>query len=539
MGALPDRLPGFQHVENDEVRARFDRAWGCAVPPRRGWHLSAMFEAMEHGALKALYVIGENPAQSEADQHKAAICSGARPADRAGRSSPTPRPWPTSCFRRRPAAFESEGTVTSSERRVQRVPPHARRRRARRATTSPSSSISPAALGHDWGEPDWPNSVWNELRTLSPVHAGMSYARLEAGPRSALAVLRRHHPGEAFLHSRLWERPLRGRARAVPSWSSIRSRSTRCRRLPAPPHHRPPAGRVQHRRADRRLRVADPAWRDARPVARGRRPLGVTAGRARARGVAPRHGRGAGARRCLAAAGPGLHDLPLPGAGGDQPAHHRRGRIPRPARPSSRPPPSASSACLPKPWRAAPDGPRDRRRRADRRGARRRRRAARPAGIELGGRRARRARRPVARGGHAARARRHLLLPALHALQDRGTAGSAEGGLNYICRRLAVPPAEAWGVVTFYHLFATTPRPPDRRPRVRRHRVPPARRRASSAPTSSGTPAPPASRRRTAPAMRRGSAAPASASASGARGAGDHGRGPRRTAGGGPGDAAA
>ena len=71
MGALPDRLPGFQHVENEDVRKKFDRAWGVAVPPHKGWHLSDMFHAMEDGGLRALYVIGENPVQSEADQHKA------------------------------------------------------------------------------------------------------------------------------------------------------------------------------------------------------------------------------------------------------------------------------------------------------------------------------------------------------------------------------------------------------------------------------------------------------------------------------------
>lgn len=63
-----------------------------------------------------------------------------------------------------------------------------------------------------------------------------------------------------------------------------------------------------------------------------------------------------------------------------------------------------------------------------------------------------------ARGGHQARDRRHLLLPALHALQDR-IGWISEGGLNHVCRRLTVPPAEAWGVATFYHLLATEPRP--------------------------------------------------------------------------------
>ena len=65
----------------------------------------------------------------------------------------------------------------------------------------------------------------------------------------------------------------------------------------------------------------------------------------------------------------------------------------------------------------------------------------------------------VAYGGHAARARRDLLLPALHAVQARMGYISAPA-LNYVSRRLAVPPAEAYGVATFYAMFATTPRPP-------------------------------------------------------------------------------
>jgi NADH-quinone oxidoreductase subunit F len=65
----------------------------------------------------------------------------------------------------------------------------------------------------------------------------------------------------------------------------------------------------------------------------------------------------------------------------------------------------------------------------------------------------------VARGGHEARSRRDLLLPALHALQDR-VGQITQPGLNYVCRRLSVPPAEAYGVATFYALFSTKPRPP-------------------------------------------------------------------------------
>jgi NADH-quinone oxidoreductase subunit F len=64
----------------------------------------------------------------------------------------------------------------------------------------------------------------------------------------------------------------------------------------------------------------------------------------------------------------------------------------------------------------------------------------------------------VAFGGHAARARRHLLLPVLHAVQER-IGWISPGALDHVCARLTVPPAEAYGVASFYALFRTTPSP--------------------------------------------------------------------------------
>lgn len=65
----------------------------------------------------------------------------------------------------------------------------------------------------------------------------------------------------------------------------------------------------------------------------------------------------------------------------------------------------------------------------------------------------------VAATGHRVRARRHLLLPTLHAVQD-AVGWISEGALAYLCERLTVPPAEAYGVASFYSLFALKPRPP-------------------------------------------------------------------------------
>ena len=209
MGALPDRLPGFQHVENDELRAKFDALWGVTVPPKRGWHLSGMFDAMERGELQALYVIGENPVQSEADQKRAKHLLSTRDfmvvqdifltatAELADVVLPAAASW-----------AESEGTVTNSERRVQRV---------RKALEPPGEArddlwiVEEIArrMGSEWS---WQTAedAWNELRSLSPVHAGMSYKRLEELGGLQWPCYDENHPGELFLHSRLWEDPVPG-----------------------------------------------------------------------------------------------------------------------------------------------------------------------------------------------------------------------------------------------------------------------------------------------------------------------------------------
>lgn len=216
MGAIPDRLPGFQHVENADLRAKFEKAWGVKIHPKKGWHLSGMFEGMERRELTTLYVLGENPADSEADRHRALKLLGGleflvvqdlfytKTAQMADVVLPAAAGW-----------CESEGTVTSSERRVQRV---------RRAVPAPpgvrddTEIIYDLArrLGHDWGAP-YAESIWNELRSLSPMNCGMSYRRLEELGGIQWPCYDESHPGELFLHGRLWHDPLIGpRAPFIP-----------------------------------------------------------------------------------------------------------------------------------------------------------------------------------------------------------------------------------------------------------------------------------------------------------------------------------
>jgi predicted molibdopterin-dependent oxidoreductase YjgC len=210
MGALPNKLPGFQDVEDDELRGKFEAVWGRTIPATNGWHLSEMFEAMDAGTLRGLHVIGENPADSEADvEHARALLRGldtlvvqdlflTRTAELADVVLPAAADW-----------AEAEGTMTNSERRVQRV----------RRAVSPPGQARPdldilvalaGRFGHDWGGLT-AQIAWDELRTLSPMHAGMSYERLERLGGIQWPCWDEEHPGERFLHGRLWQEPLGGR----------------------------------------------------------------------------------------------------------------------------------------------------------------------------------------------------------------------------------------------------------------------------------------------------------------------------------------
>jgi predicted molibdopterin-dependent oxidoreductase YjgC len=204
MGALPNKLPGFQDVENDEERTKYERAWGRDISPREGWNLTEMIDAMDRGALTALYVIGENPAQSDADvSHVTHLLEHldhlvvqeiflTKTAQLASVVLPSAATW-----------AEGEGTVTNSERRVQRV---------RKAVQPPGEARDEIwimaelakRLGYDWGHPT-AEDVWSEVRALSPQLAGMTYPRLEALDGIQWPCPDESHSGTKFLHARLWD----------------------------------------------------------------------------------------------------------------------------------------------------------------------------------------------------------------------------------------------------------------------------------------------------------------------------------------------
>ena len=209
MGALPNRLPSFGDVTDADLRKRWEALWDASIPAEPGLHLSQMFDAMAEGTLKTAWVIGENPMASEANSEHARRALESldflvvqdlfmtATAELADVVLPAAAGW-----------AETEGTVTNSERRVQRVRPAVPMPEGVRSDVDVIVEVA-ARLGHAWVNRT-PEALWNELRQVSSMHGGMSYERLERLGGLHWPCPTEDHPGTPTLHSRLWDRPVTG-----------------------------------------------------------------------------------------------------------------------------------------------------------------------------------------------------------------------------------------------------------------------------------------------------------------------------------------
>jgi predicted molibdopterin-dependent oxidoreductase YjgC len=213
-GANPAYLPGYQAVDDPEVRRKFTEAWGVEVPETAGYRLDQMISGLHDGRIKAMYLIGENPMQTEPNANHVEeglanleflVAQDLFLNDMTRRFADVV--LPASSF------AEKDGTFTNTERRVNRV---------RAAVPCPGNArvdrdivIDLArALGAEWPEYPDAESVWNELADLSPAWYGIRYDRLEeAGLQWPCPD--RDHPGSPYLHA---PRPARagGRAKFFP-----------------------------------------------------------------------------------------------------------------------------------------------------------------------------------------------------------------------------------------------------------------------------------------------------------------------------------
>lgn len=176
MGSFPHELPGYQHVADDSVRQRFEQCWGVPIDNQPGLRIPNMFDAAIEGTFKALYVQGEDIAQSDPNtQHvEAALgsleCLIVQDIFLNETAKYAHVLLPGSSF------LEKNGTFTNAERRINRV----------------RKVMSPLAGKEDWeitvelanalGYPmhyRHPSEIMDEIAQLTPTFTNVSYAKLD------------------------------------------------------------------------------------------------------------------------------------------------------------------------------------------------------------------------------------------------------------------------------------------------------------------------------------------------------------------------
>jgi len=203
MGGLPNVYSGYQRVDDEAVRKKFEKAWGVSLSPRPGLTLMEMMKAIGEGKLRALFILGENPLLSDPDAGK--VKEELRRLDLlvvqdiflSETAELAHVVLPGVSF------AEKDGTFTNTERRVQRV----------------RKAIDP--LGH--ARPDWeilcdlstrlgypmkyasPKEIMEEIASLTPSYGGIRFERLEGlGLQWPCPTL--DHPGTPFLHKEKFTR---------------------------------------------------------------------------------------------------------------------------------------------------------------------------------------------------------------------------------------------------------------------------------------------------------------------------------------------
>jgi predicted molibdopterin-dependent oxidoreductase YjgC len=203
MGALPVTYPAYQKVVDDAVWEKFENAWGVKLSPNNGLTITAAVAKAHHGELKGLIVIGENPMMSDPDLNHVEealdnlefllvqdifLTETAQKADVV---------LPGVSF------AEKDGTFTNTERRVQRV----RRAINPRGDSRPDWQII-CELSNRLGFPmhyDSVEEIFEEIRTVTPSYAGMTYQRLE-GKGLQWPCPSEDHPGTPVLHKEKFNR---------------------------------------------------------------------------------------------------------------------------------------------------------------------------------------------------------------------------------------------------------------------------------------------------------------------------------------------
>ncbi len=197
MGALPNVYPGYQKVDNDEIRARFEEAWNAELDNKPGLTIGEMLRAAGEGNVKAMYIFGENPmlsdpdlkhVEEEIDALDFLVVQDIFMTETAGKADVV---LPAAAF------AEKDGTFTNTERRVQRL---------HKAIDPPGDARQDweiicdvsTRMGYKM-KYDHPSQIMEEIASLTPQYGGIDYDRIEENGLQ-WPCPNKQHPGTPVLH---------------------------------------------------------------------------------------------------------------------------------------------------------------------------------------------------------------------------------------------------------------------------------------------------------------------------------------------------
>jgi len=205
MGALPNVYTGYQPVDNEVVREKFEKAYGVSLSPTKGLTVSELMDQAHKGNIKGMYIMGENPMLSDPNiTHVQAALKNleflvVQDIFLSETAELAHVVFPSASF------AEKDGTFSNTERRVQRV---------RKAIDPPGEAKADwqiiAELSTLMGYPMnylAASDIMDEIAGFTPSYGGISYNRLEQGSLQWPCPTK-EHPGTKILHKDVFTRGL-------------------------------------------------------------------------------------------------------------------------------------------------------------------------------------------------------------------------------------------------------------------------------------------------------------------------------------------
>jgi len=205
MGALPNVYTGYQSVTDPAVKMKFEKAWNVQLSDKVGLTIPSILNAIAKDEVKVLYVFGENPLRSDPDINHVKHCLGHLDCLIVQDIFLTETAEIADVVLPGTTYAEKDGTFSCTERRVQRI---------RKAVEPKGNSLPDWQILRDImkamdypADYNSPEDIFDEMRSLTPSYAGITYKRLENGGVT-WPCPNEDHPGTPILHMGKFSRGL-------------------------------------------------------------------------------------------------------------------------------------------------------------------------------------------------------------------------------------------------------------------------------------------------------------------------------------------